>query len=216
MIRDFIIKNFPKSNLDPTECFIRSEIHLRFELGDGLENGTRERVDQCVNKVTKIFSSLFDDDDEIYILLQSSETDGGVELFKGTDGYLESQFSNFDKIDKDEKTRSISETDLFYNIEKDISEVATITTHYIQKIFKIKLSDVNWKNILKATANLEMGFSPAIAGRVYFINKSKKIAFYMYDDRGCLVFSSELESIRFLYDDYYLEEFDTLFGDKTK
>ena len=201
--QDFIKAYFPDSNLHPTESFVTHTNHLRFELGDGFENGTTERVERCVEKAIKIFESVFNDQDEVYILINSFEHDGGEDFYKSTNGYLESQFSYFDEIIKDENIVITSETDKFYNIEKEISEIMTITTHHIQKIFKIDLTSVNYVNILRGTANLEMGLSPAISDNVYFINKSKKIVFYMYDDRGCMVYSSGIESIRFLYDDFY-------------
>ena len=218
MIRDFITNNFPKSNLDPEESLISSDIHLRFELGDELENGTTERVDHCVTKAIKLFELLFSESDEIYIMLKSFKYEGANEFFEVTEGYLEGQLSNFDKVIIDERFASTSETDEFYDPETDMSEVATITTHHIQKIFMVNLSDINYQNILKGIANLEMGLSPAIAENIYFINKSKKVVFNMYDDRGCIVYASNLESIRFLYRDlyswlveYHIKTFDNLF-----
>lgn len=219
--QDFIKTNFPDSNLHPTESFITHTNHLRFELGDGFENGTIERVDHCVKKAIKIFEAVFNDEDEVYILINSFKHDGGGEFYKPTNGYLEAQFSYFDETVKDENIVITSETDEFYNIDKEISEIMTITTHHIQKIFRVDLASVNYVNILRGTANLEMGLSPAISDNIYFINKSKKIVFYMYDDRGCMVYSSDIESIRFLYDnlyewlvEYHIETFDHLFRRK--
>jgi hypothetical protein len=112
----------------------------------------------------------------------------------------------------------LSETDDFYDIEKGITEEATITTYHIQKIYETKLSNVNYKNILKGIANLEMGFEPSISDKVYFINKKRKVALHMYDDRGCMVYTNNRKTIQFLYDDYYnwlvkyhIETFDKIF-----
>ncbi|WP_068677356.1 DUF3885 domain-containing protein [Oceanobacillus sp. Castelsardo] len=53
---------------------------------------------------------------------------------------------------------------------------------------------------------------------VFFINVTKNVIFYIYDDRGCEVISSDIETIRPIYrqyidwvDEYYREEIDQRF-----
>jgi len=218
MILDFIKKYFPSSNLEPTESYIYSDIHLRFELGDGYENGTKERVNHCFDKVVEIFEKLFDDNDDLILVIKSFKYEGASEFYKPTDNYLEKQITNIDKTKVIENIVTLSETDEFYDIEKDITEEATIITHHIQKIFETKLSNINYKNILKGIANLEMGFDPSISDSIYFINKSRKVALHMYDDRGCMVYAANKKTIQFLYDErydwlvkYHIETFDKIF-----
>ena len=45
---------------------------------------------------------------------------------------------------------------------------------------------------------------------VFFINSSKNIIFFIYDDRGCEVIASDLETIQPLYEKYreWIPEYD--------
>lgn len=218
MIHSFLSEYFPDSQLDPINSFITHDIHLRFELGDGLENGTSMRVDHCVKKAATIFDHVFHNDDEIYMLVKHCQYDGAKEFYEHTEGYLESQILNFDALKTLDKSSTTSETDNFYDPAQGESTLQTVATLHTQRTFPIDLKQTNYKNIFRGIANLEMGISPAISSTIYFINKSKKIVFYMYDDRGCMVYASNLESIRHLYNDfhhwlvpYHIETFDNLF-----
>ncbi len=83
---------------------------------------------------------------------------------------------------------------------------------------KVKVKDINAKKILNGIANNEMGFEPSICQDIYFLDPVTDRGFYMYDDRGCYVWSDKAEKIKYLYDkrnewivDYHRPEIDKYF-----
>jgi Domain of unknown function (DUF3885) len=64
-----------------------------------------------------------------------------------------------------------------------------------------------------------MGFDPSVSDVIYIVNKRSRVAIHMYDDRGCMVYASDKEAIRFLYQEYYnwlvkyhIKTFEDIFG----
>jgi len=56
----YIESNFPN---------LTSDLYLRFELGDPYKNGTEERINQVVTRVTTLFEEVFKPDDLIYLYI---------------------------------------------------------------------------------------------------------------------------------------------------
>lgn len=63
----------------------------------------------------------------------------------------------------------------------------------------LKQKDIRVENIIRGIANYDMGFTPSIVDRIYFINTDAGVVFYMYDDRGCLLFSDRKDVLEPLY-----------------
>ncbi len=217
-IKNYILKYFSKSNLSVIDTRLSSLCHLRFELGKGLDNGSKERVDQCVDRAKIIFEEFFKPEDEIYILIKSFEYKGNVkDFFPTTQGYLESQIEDFDSLDI--LHSEIKEEEFDFALNNDgVMEMTDFTRTHIQRITRQFVENINYLKIFRAIANLEMGFEPAIAERIYFINKRNDVVFYIYDDRGCLLFAHECKTLEKTYVkhnnwlvDYHRETFDKLF-----
>ncbi|MCW8799616.1 MAG: hypothetical protein OQK71_01695, partial [Desulfobacter sp.] len=51
------------------------DIHIRFELGEPFENGSKKRLDQVNHRINKIFNATFNKEDDIYILIKDWEDD---------------------------------------------------------------------------------------------------------------------------------------------
>lgn len=210
---------FPQSDLSAEVSDVCSNRHLRFELGLGFENGTVDRVNQAVARATTIFEIFFKHDDDVWIIANSFHCRGNVtEFFKSSSGYFEGQFSNWDVIDKLETEKTIEEFDDALN-EEGVMERTDFSTTYRQIIFCEELRNINYQNILRGIANLEMGMEPSISTKVQFVNIRNGVAFYMYDDRGCLVYANDRETLRPIYRKYnhwlvdsYRQEFDALFS----
>ena len=66
-------------------------------------------------------------------------------------------------------------------------------------IGKLPIKEIRVKKILNGIANIEMGFDPGIAQRVFFFNPITDKAFQMYDDRGCYVWSDKADKIRDIF-----------------
>lgn len=203
MHRELILEFFPQSNLDPIESYVSSDVYLRFELGGEFENGTVERVNNATNRIAELFERLFLPADDVMVLIKTFAYEGAREFYESTRGYLGEQFSGVDLDAIKGEIKEETESGDFYNIENDTTEFSTTTTFHIQKVFETRVSNINYKNIFRGIANLEMGFDPSVSDLIYIVNKRSRVAIHMYDDRGCTVYASDKESIRFLYQDYY-------------
>ena len=212
---------FPESNLSPIESYISSKVHLRFELGLGFENGTIERVNQAAFRATTIFEEYFELNDDVVILIKSFEyPEGGcIELYTATKGYLELQIEDYSSQNVLIEKITVEEFDEAINT-LGIVEMTDLTTTHIQKIICLKLNKINYKNIIKGIINLEMGLEPSILERVYFINPRNNVAFYVYDDRGCMLYANSVKTLKPTYHsysnwlvDYHRETFDAIFSD---
>jgi hypothetical protein len=60
-------------------------------------------------------------------------------------------------------------------------------------------SSFDYKSIFNGIANTEMGFDPTIHQLVYFFQPNTQRWFWMYDDRGCLIFSNEPTDLLYNY-----------------
>jgi Domain of unknown function (DUF3885) len=220
-IHEYILNNFAESDLSPAKSYIFSKYHLRFELGDNLKNGSKKRVKQSVLRATTLFEAFFEPNDEIWILINSwkSRNSSIKKAFRPTESYLEDQFADFDLINKVCIEETIEEFDEALNEETNLMQMKDFTCTYIQNYFKQKVSLIQYKSIIEGKANLEMGFKPSIGENVYFINPRNNVAFYIYDDRGCLLFSSDRETLKPTYVkynqwlvDYHRATFDEMFS----
>lgn len=193
-LQSYIDSVYPGRRIE-NEYSIGWPIHLRFELGDKLENGTLERVNQAVDRALTIFNHTFDNPEaRIWVLIyEYSEPN----FFNASNNYLHQQFpeEQFANFYNQVEQLNIPNTD---DNGKDIfdKQEARII------IGKIPVKEINIKNILTGIANTEMGFDPGIDQRVFFFDPFTDKAFYMYDDRGCLVWSDTATKIAELYVKY--------------
>lgn len=204
---EYLARVYPTSKVD-SPYSLGGEIHIRFELGgEILENGTKERVEQAVFRAERIFRSTFPDPDkEVFIIFYD---------YNGDSPFTKSKDYIYKLMEK-EKLQD------FYNEPVSINVGNLTDEDWIEGrivIGKVKLTDISVKDILEGIANLEMGFEPAIPQQVYFFDVDSSKGFYMYDDRGCFVFSDDSEKIRSIYEelnkwivDYHRPEIDAFFN----
>ena len=215
---DYLNKYFAQSALSPEESTISSEIHLRFELGDPHENGSKERVDQSVFRATSLFKEFFKEEDEAWLLIKSFKYPRGAkEFYSPTPGYFKNQISDMSSLDISCREITIEEFDEALN-EKGELELTDFTTTHVQEVFHQKVSKIAFENIFRGIANLEMGFAPSISEIVYIVNRVNNVAFHMYDDRGCIVYSDNISTLKTIYKKYidwlvdcHRETFDGIF-----
>lgn len=144
-IKSYISEHFPKSDLSPTESYISSETHLRFELGGDLENGTEGRVNQSLFRATQIFEEYFKPNDTVDILIKTFKYAEGVREFHSSNkGYFENQIKDFNDLNIIKESEIIEEFDEALN-ENDVMEMTDFTTTHIQRIISQKLNKINIK-----------------------------------------------------------------------
>jgi hypothetical protein len=216
---EYLKNHFDQSDLSHEEFNIFSKFHLRFELGDGLKNRSKERVDQSTYRAKTLFEEFFKADDDAWLLVKSFRYKSDISnFFSPTAGYLQSQIKNFSSLNKFEREKTIEEFDEALN-DDGVIEMTDFTTTHIQEVVCQSVGDIAYENIFRGIANLEMGFDPSIGEAIYIINRKTNVAFYMYDDRGCLVFSNSREALKPIYDkyndwlvEYHRKTFDRLFS----
>ncbi|MDX6748185.1 DUF3885 domain-containing protein [Polaribacter sp. PL03] len=157
---------------------------LRFELGDPFENGTKERVNQATKRASELFESHFEKDTELYTIIY----DFGDDMFAETPNHiyelLKSENIQTQQFEENLATRYFDDED---NIERIKGKLT---------ICKVEKNGINYQEIFNGIANTEMGFSPTIHQLVYFFQPKTKKWFWMYDDRGCLMFSNETDDLK--------------------
>jgi hypothetical protein len=192
-LQSYFDKVYPYSKID-MEHTLGGQVHIRFELGEGKENGTTERVNQSTNRALTIFNETFyKTTQEIFVLIYEYQDSN---IFNISNDYLHKQFP----IDRFEE---------FYNQLVPINTCNFTTNengndvleNYEVRIIigKLLVKDINVQNILIGIANAEMGFDPGIDQRVFFIDPITDRAFQMYDDRGCYVWSDKADKIRDIF-----------------
>lgn len=163
---------------------IGGKFHIRFELGGGLSNGTKARVEHATQRAVMLFEETFQNrEEEIWILIYDYL---GESLFGKTTGFLKQQFS----------------VAVYAGFYKKLEMVRTGDEgqHKTRIIIgKIRVKYLEYENILNAIANTEMGFEPKLSETVFFIGTKTSKIFHMYDDRGCFVECNTVDGIRDLY-----------------
>lgn len=203
---------YPYSKID-TEHSLGGQVHIRFELGGNLNNGTIERIKQATERAITIFNDTFQNpDNEIWVVIYESQ---GESFFNTSNDYLYQQFPadrfvNFYNQLEIVKTRNFTKDDCGNDVlEKAVERII---------IGNLPVKEINAKNIFIGITNLEMGFDPGIGQSVFFFDPMTDRAFHMYDDRGCYVWSNKADKIRDIYlkrndwiVDYHRPEIDAYF-----
>lgn len=219
-LQKYLDSVYPTSKIG-TPYSIFGDVHIRFELGgdemfkiirDGVEIEwwkdkrrmtkldkanheihIQKRVSQATSRATTIFYETFDNlETEIWVIIY--EYYGG--LFNHVSNYLLQQFSStsvamfYDNKEQVETQMLTEQEDGTFICDKVEARVI---------IGKLKVKDILAEKILNGIANNEMGFEPNICQDVYFLDPITDRGMYMYDDRGCYVWSDKAEKIKYLY-----------------
>lgn len=188
-LQSYLDKVYPNSKIDSPRSFCK-KIYIRFALGGDKENGSLERINQATERASKLIKDVFKNNtEEIFVLIYDYNS------LKTTKGYLYEQFFNkefkgFYNQMEFINTENSSEEDMIYETEKIKARVI---------IGKLPLKEINIENILKGIANYEMGFDPAVEQNILFFDTVNNVAFEMYDDRGCFVWSNLASNIKDIF-----------------
>jgi Domain of unknown function (DUF3885) len=192
-LQSYFDRVYPYSKID-TEHTLGGQVHIRFELGEGKENGTTERISQSTNRALTIFNETFYGTTlEIFVLIYEYQS---ANIFNTSNDYLHKQFP-IDRFKKFYNQLEPINTRYFTTDENGNDDLEKDEVRII--IGKLPVKDINVKNILSGIANTEMGFDPGIDLRVFFFDPTTDRAFQMYDDRGCYVWSDKADKIRDIF-----------------
>jgi hypothetical protein len=179
---DYLGSNIELTDFNTIERGLK--FYLRFELGEPFENGTKERVNQATKRASELFENHFEEDSELYTIIY----DFGDDMFAETPNHiyelLKSEKIQTQQFEENLATRYFDDEDNIERIKGNLT------------ICKVEKNGINYQDIFNGIANTEMGFSPTIHQLVYFFQPKTKKWFWMYDDRGCLMFSNETKDFK--------------------
>ena len=178
------------------------DIGIHFELGAGIyqfkEDGSLnlEMFDYVYSQALSIFNELFSDMDEIFLVTnvyrQRSE-EMKKKRIKVYDRYIKNKGLKFHI--RHETLHRVFDTE-----EAD----DTYTSRFSLKCCK---QDIHYSLLIKAACNEDFPLKPKYGPGsnypdVFFINITKNVIFFIYDDRGCEVIAANKETIYPLYKKY--------------
>lgn len=211
-LNDYMLKTFPGLELKQP-LFYNWNIGIRFELGVYRDCTSVYGEDLYLEGVYKraitLFKSLHSPNDDIYIVVNVHDY-GSRYAFK-------KKLNIFSKYIKDKSVLfKLHENTIPYLYPENDDEGICKTHRFT---LKCKAFDLKYIPMLKAICNIDMGrIRPKISNEVYFVNATKNTIFQVYDDRGCDLVATTLESIVHIYKtyndwilDYNRDEIDKVF-----
>src|SRR5262249_39697201 len=142
------------------------------------------RVAQATERATVIFSEVFTPDEQLTLIIKNWAW-SGQELFGSTPGHLASLIRC---------PLSDGFAEVITKRQWDGAEIP-----YEQMTRPASVQDLDYRSICQGIAYLEQGREPRISESIYFVSVGRAMVFYMYDDRGCLVFANRPEKLHSLY-----------------
>jgi len=174
--------------------FFNGKFALRFDLQVG-EPEAEDYFKEVIKRSVSLFEISFDPTDKLFLVYKK---------FKWKIGKI--RFGNYCFKQIDELKRSEIDYSVVESLYKKSDE-------YNVAILELTVNRINCRNILTAIANTD--FPPrqprlhSTNEEIYFINTSKNLIFYMYDDRGLDIIAADVKTLKPIYskyNDWILEE----------
>ncbi len=200
-------KTFPEVALVPN-LYKQWDTGVVFELGKDLYQFKRDTDElnpeyfQSVYLQAKaIFNALFAPKDDIFLVTN-------IYQYKDFKRMSDKKLKIYNRYVKSKAVRqSLKQVILPFSFEADEEYLDKCTSQFS---LECRTKDVHFSLLIKAISHQDF---PPLKPRlqnpygledpdVFFVNRTKNIVFYMYDDRGCEVIAQNIEAIRSLYDTY--------------
>ncbi|WP_088044487.1 DUF3885 domain-containing protein [Bacillus sp. EAC] len=209
-LKDYLNDRFPAVELIPS-VYYQWEIGIHFTLGGNIYQFIKkdelnyDRFRLVYGQTLTIFNELFEKDDDLFIvtnMYKHKTNEKHIRKLKVYKPFIKRK-SDLNRIQV--KTYP-------YPFELDEAE-----TYEMQQFSLLcKREDFRVQELLKAACNEDFPLNPKLGGYsidypdVFFVNISKDIIFFIYDDRGCEVIAREADKILPIYEKYYnwVEEVD--------
>ena len=202
-LNDYLHTFFPGLILKPS-LYHQWDIGLHFELGaemyqfkEGTDELNLKMFERVYSQALTIFTNLFSQEDEVFLV---------TNVYK----HITERRNQRIKV----YNRNLKNKDLKYRIKQEtlpyiFAEEEDADEYYISRYsLKCQTRDLNCKKLIKAACNEDFPLKPkfredyAHYPDVFFVNITKNVIFFIYDDRGCEVIASNPEAIRPLYEKY--------------
>jgi len=224
LVKEYLNGTFPGLILKPS-LYYQWETHIHFDLAKDLYQLKKHTGElnpvyfhTVYEQVSTLFHELFSDEDTILFVTNIYQYKDYVrrssKKMKVYQHYIKNKATLFNL--KQEVLPYM------FDDEEDFEEKCTS-----QFSLECQKQDIRYQLLLKAICNQDFhSLQPRLHNPyglyepdVFFINVTKDVIFYIYDDRGCEVIARDIETIRPLYakyrdwiDDYCLAEIDQLFN----
>jgi hypothetical protein len=172
---------------------------IRFEISHPcLSSDDPENMKQTFERAITLFHEVCEEQDELLIV-----TD--VHAVK-RDLLLQQQPLNvYLKYIKDKQKLYKLQHEQVRNLFEDEEE--QLVTHRF--VLPCRKSELKYAQLLQAISYEDFRHPSTILKNkpqhgydIYFVNRSKKIIYHLYDDRGCDIVAGDKEALRFLYENY--------------
>ena len=202
-IVDYLNEKFPTVVLVPS-VYYQWDIGIHFSLGEGIyqfkENGelNLEMFSTAYKQTFKIFDELFDQNDDLILVTNN---------YKWKKQQQTTKLKVYQPNLRDKNILKKLQSKTYpYPFEEDEKEDYEMQQFSLQ----CKVSDINLEGLLKASLNEDFppmkpryGCDSVHYPDVFFVNTTKDIIFFVYDDRGCEVIALTAEKLRPLYEKHY-------------
>lgn len=174
--------------------FYNFPIAIRFEIGMNLTDDKSLYVCNAVNRAYCIFNELFTKGDNIYVVVNSYDKYKDINIIRSL-------------------VRNIFDEYKYPFHSKDGKWACE------RYIIKSSVENVDIKRLLEEIVRSEMGGNSRLTSGVYLLNPRNQIIYYLYDDRGLDVVSTNKTTLKDIYDkfndwilDYDRERIDKMFA----
>lgn len=200
---NYLQASFPADELIPS-IYYQWDIGVHFSLGNNIYQFTDDdklnpkRFELVYKQISLIFDELLDENDDLFLV---------------TNVYKHKAYEKRTKKLRVYK-RFLKRKSLLHKIQVKTSvypfEIEEANEYEMQQFSLLcKRGDIRVKELLKAVSNEDFPLYPKLGGYaagypdVFFVNITKDIIFFVYDDRGCEVIALDAERIRPLSEKYY-------------
>lgn len=201
-IEAYLIKNFPTVDQMPS-IYYQWDMGNHFSLGEEIyqfkEKDTLnlERFNTVYKQALTIFNELFDQDDDLFLVTNRYR-------LKGQQKTNKMNVYPLNLRDK-RKLKKLRVKTYPYPFEVDESD------EYEMQQFSLgcKVKDIRIEGLLKGAIHEDFPLKPRFGADsvyypdIFFVNSTKDIIFFVYDDRGCEVIARTPDRLRTLYKKYY-------------
>jgi hypothetical protein len=201
-LQEYLHTTFPGLVLKPS-LYLQWKTGIHFGLAQEMyqfkDNGklNLQMFDTVYSQALAIFNDLFSEEDEIFLVTNVYHRKDSNSRTKPIKVYKNS-------VKNKNLVFHLKQETLPYVFEDEANDYYTA-----QYCLKCRKQDLRYPLLIRAACNEDFPLKPKFGREkgmfypdVFFINVSKNLIFFIYDDRGCEVISDNKETLRPLYEKY--------------
>lgn len=200
-LESYLQETFPNLELVPS-LYHQWERSIHFSLAEGippfLESGDRLNDDMfqtAYEQIRTLFHELFDEEDELFVV---------ANLYREKEQRKTVKLKVYERHVKDSKMlKTLTQKTWPYPFEDEENAF-----EMLQFTLSCQIKDLHMTSLLKGTLHEDFPLKPRFATKgihypdLFFVNQSKDVILFIYDDRGCEVLAKDPEILRTLYREY--------------